>query len=107
MPSCSGRNLLYAILALQLISTLERQVFDFLGYMWLPILGNLLHTLMVILGIFGVYQYTSKHMLTYLVWCLVWTAWNIFVICYYLDLGELNRKKDKSEILSFGTGSYG
>ena len=107
MPSCSGRNLLYAILALQLISTLERQVFDFLGYMWLPILGNFLHTLMVILGIFGVYQYTSKHMLTYLVWCLVWTAWNIFVICYYLDLGELNRKKDKSEILSFGTGSYG
>ena len=46
MPSCSGRNLLYAILALQLISTLERQVFDFLGYMWLPILGNFLHTLM-------------------------------------------------------------
>ena len=29
-----------AILVLQLISTFERQIFDFLGYMWLPILGN-------------------------------------------------------------------
>ena len=30
MPSCSGRNILYALLALQLISTFERQIFDFL-----------------------------------------------------------------------------
>ena len=66
MPSCSGRNILYALLALQLISTLERQIFDFLGYMWMPILANFLHTLVVILGIFGVYQYTSRHMVTYL-----------------------------------------
>ena len=66
MPSCSGRNILYALLALQLISTLERQIFDFLGYMWMPILANFMHTLVVILGIFGVYQYTSRHMLTYL-----------------------------------------
>ena len=87
MPSCSGRNLLYAILALQLISTLERQVFDFLGFMWIPILSNFVHTLVVILGIFGVYQYTSIHLLTYLVWCLLWSAWNIFVICYYMDIG--------------------
>ena len=27
-------------MALQLISTLERQVFDLLGYMWIPILCN-------------------------------------------------------------------
>ena len=67
MPSCSGRNLLYALMALQLISTFERQIFDFAGYMWVPILGNFLHTLIVILGIFGVYQYTSIHLVTYLV----------------------------------------
>ena len=100
MLSCSGRNLLYAIMALQLISTLERQVFDLLGYMWIPILCNFVHTLVVILGIFGVYQYTSKHMVTYLMWCLLWSAWNIFLILYYLNLVGLDRKKD---ILTFGT----
>ena len=66
MPSCSGRNILYVLLTLQLISTLERQIFDFLGFMWVPILANFLHTIVVILGIFGVYQYTSRHILTYL-----------------------------------------
>ena len=103
MPSLSGRNLLYAIMALQLISTLERQVFDFLGYMWIPILANFLHTLVVILGIFGVYQYTSKHMVTYLIWCLLWSAWNIFLICYYLNLFGLDREDD---ILTFGTEGF-
>ena len=104
MPSCSGRNILYALMALQLISTLERQIFDFLGYMWVPILGNFLHTLVVILGIFGVYQYTSKHMLTYLVWCIIWMGWNVFLICYYLEVGDL--QDPKNDVLSFGTGSF-
>ncbi len=102
MPSCSGRNILYALMALQLISTLERQIFDFLGYMWLPILGNFVHTLIVILGIFGVYQYTSIHMIVYLLWCLIWIGWNVFIICYYLGTGNLN----DHDILSFGTGSF-
>ena len=92
-------------MALQLISTLERQIFDFLGYMWLPMLANGLHFIVVILGIFGVYQYTSKHMVTYLAWCLLWSAWNAFVICYYLQTGNLNRNKTE-DLLSFNTGSY-
>jgi hypothetical protein len=103
MPSCSGRNVLYVLMALQVISTLERQIFDFLGYMWLPIIGNFIHTLAVILGIFGVYQYTSKHMITYILWCIIWTGWNMFCVCFYLEIGSLQRTED---ILSFGTGSY-
>ena len=104
MPSCSGRNLLYALMALQLISTFERQIFDFAGYMWVPILGNFLHILIVILGIFGVYQYTSVHLVTYLVWCLIWIGWNTFLICFYLEAGNLDRKQDG--FLSFDTGSF-
>ena len=104
MPSCSGRNLLYALMALQLISTFERQIFDFAGYMWVPILGNFLHTLIVILGIFGVYQYTSIHLVTYLVWCFIWIGWNTFLICFYLEAGNLDRKQDG--FLSFDTGSF-
>ena len=101
MPSCSGRNILYALLALQLISTFERQIFDFLGFMWVPMLANFLHSIVVILGIFGVYQYTSIYMLTYLSWCFVWIAWNTFLICYYLEVGGLLTSDEK--LLTFGT----
>ena len=85
MPSCSGRNILYVLLTLQLISTLERQIFDFLGFMWVPILANFLHTIVVILGIFGVYQYTSRHILTYLgsYFYVLHTYIYIFIIFMY------------------------
>ena len=42
------------------IATVERQVFDFLGYMWGPIIGNFLHILVVIIGLFGAIQYRPK-----------------------------------------------
>jgi len=40
--------------------TIERQVFDFLGYMWMPIIGNFLQIIFVIIGFFGTYQYRPK-----------------------------------------------
>ena len=42
------------------MSTIERQVFDFLGYMWAPIIGNFLQIIFVIIGLFGTYQYRPK-----------------------------------------------
>ena len=42
-------------------------------------------------------------MVTYLIWCMLWSAWNIFLICYYLEVGLLKGKKD---ILTFGTGGF-
>lgn len=49
-----------AIVCLLQVSTIERQVFDFLGYMWVPILGNFLHIICVIIGMFGSLQYRPR-----------------------------------------------
>ncbi len=42
------------------MATVERQVFDFLGYMWAPIIGNFLHILVIIIGFFGALQYRPR-----------------------------------------------
>jgi sodium/potassium-transporting ATPase subunit beta-1-interacting protein len=82
------------LLVLQLISTFERQIFDFMGYMWLPILANFLNIIFVIFGLFAVVQYSARYMLAYSVWTLIWLAYNVFIICYYLDVGDLDKKDD-------------
>lgn len=38
----------------------------------------------------------------YLVWELAWLSWNVFVICFYLNVGVLENSRDW---LNFGTGS--
>lgn len=43
------------------VSVLERQVIDFLGYQWAPILTNFLHIIVVILGLFGTIQFRPKY----------------------------------------------
>ena len=43
------------------ISILERQIFDFLGYQWAPILTNFIHIITVILGLFGTVQFRPKY----------------------------------------------
>ena len=47
--------------ALLQLSALERQIFDFLGFQWAPILGNFLHIIVVILGLFGTIQYRPRY----------------------------------------------
>lgn len=47
-------------LSLQVLA-LERQVFDFLGYQWAPILANFFHIIIVILGLFGTIQYRPRY----------------------------------------------
>lgn len=53
-------------LSLPQVAALQRQIFDFLGYQWAPILANFLHIMAVILGIFGTVQYRSRYLI--LVW---------------------------------------
>jgi hypothetical protein len=65
-----------------------------MGYMWLPILANFLNIIFVIFGLFAVYQYSARYMLAYTVWTVVWLAYNVFIICYYLDVGDLDKKDD-------------
>lgn len=46
------------------ITIIERQVFDFLGFMWAPILANFFHIIFVIFGFFGCYQIRAKYIVT-------------------------------------------
>ncbi|XP_062543668.1 sodium/potassium-transporting ATPase subunit beta-1-interacting protein isoform X1 [Armigeres subalbatus] len=102
MGSCSRRHFLLSICLLQLLFIIERQVFDFLGYMWAPILVNFFHIIFVIFGFFGAYQYRPKYLVTYSLWNLLWIGWNVFLICFYLNVGVLDRDSD---LLNLGTGS--
>ncbi|GFO26292.1 sodium/potassium-transporting ATPase subunit beta-1-interacting protein [Plakobranchus ocellatus] len=98
------RTTLIVLFTLQLVSTLERQVFDFLGYMWAPIIGNFFQIIVVILGIFGACNFYRSFIVVYATWNLLWLGWNIFVICLYLEVGILNRDRERY-ILTIGTES--
>ncbi|KAG8570763.1 hypothetical protein GDO81_011406 [Engystomops pustulosus] len=74
---------------------LERQIFDFLGYQWAPILANFLHIIVVILGLFGTIQYRPRYIVVYTVWTAFWVAWNVFVICFYLEVGGLSKVRSE------------
>ncbi|XP_051527431.1 sodium/potassium-transporting ATPase subunit beta-1-interacting protein 1 isoform X2 [Myxocyprinus asiaticus] len=63
MCRCDGRCTLAVICCLQLVAALQRQVFDFLGYQWAPILANFLHIMAVILGVFGTVQVRSRYLI--------------------------------------------
>lgn len=101
------------------MAALQRQVFDFLGYQWAPILANFLHIMAVILGMFGTVQFRFRYLIfvsiplsgswvgswlrarlticvfQYAVWLVLWVGWNSFIICFYLEVGSL------SQVLSF------
>ncbi|XP_076361884.1 sodium/potassium-transporting ATPase subunit beta-1-interacting protein 1-like isoform X2 [Tachypleus tridentatus] len=98
----SSRCYLLTICIMQLVVTIQRQVFDFLGYMWAPIIGNFFHIIAVILGFFGGYHCRPKYLTVYSVWMWIWLGWNIFTICFYLEVGTLSRDSD---ILNIGTES--
>ncbi|XP_029476992.1 sodium/potassium-transporting ATPase subunit beta-1-interacting protein 4-like isoform X1 [Oncorhynchus nerka] len=61
MGCCSGRCMLIFLCTLQVMTALERQAFDFLGYQWAPIMVNFLQIIMVILGLFGTIQYRPRY----------------------------------------------
>ncbi|XP_056131284.1 sodium/potassium-transporting ATPase subunit beta-1-interacting protein 4-like [Lampris incognitus] len=65
MGCCSGRCTLIFLCTLQLVLALERQVFDFLGYQWAPILANFFHIIIVILGLFGTIQYRPRYIVVH------------------------------------------
>ncbi|EAW86858.1 family with sequence similarity 77, member D, isoform CRA_a [Homo sapiens] len=95
MGCCTGRCSLICLCALQLVSALERQIFDFLGFQWAPILGNFLHIIVVILGLFGTIQYRPRYIMVYTVWTALWVTWNVFIICFYLEVGGLSKKQEE------------
>ncbi|XP_044764991.1 sodium/potassium-transporting ATPase subunit beta-1-interacting protein 2 [Coccinella septempunctata] len=80
---------------IQTLAVVQKQVFDFLGFLWIPILVNFFEIIFIILGFFGGYQNRAKYIITYLIWQILWIIWNIFIICLYLDVGELDHKTNK------------
>ncbi|XP_015267187.1 PREDICTED: sodium/potassium-transporting ATPase subunit beta-1-interacting protein 3, partial [Gekko japonicus] len=82
------------VCAQSIVSALERQIFDFLGFQWAPILGNFLHIIAVILGLFGTIQYRPRYIVVYSVWTALWVTWNVFIICFYLEVGGLSKETD-------------
>ncbi|KAF0023308.1 hypothetical protein F2P81_023938 [Scophthalmus maximus] len=86
------------------VSVLERQVIDFLGYQWAPILTNFLHIIVVILGLFGTIQFRPRYVTGYAAWLVVWMTWNVFIICFYLEVGDLSRDSDL--VLTFNVSMH-
>ncbi|XP_041043328.1 sodium/potassium-transporting ATPase subunit beta-1-interacting protein 2 [Carcharodon carcharias] len=86
------------------ICSLERQIFDFLGYQWAPILANFLHIVTVIFGLFGTIQFRQRYIIRYAVWMVLWVTWNVFVICFYLEVGGL--AKDTDLIMTFNISMH-
>ncbi|XP_062489299.1 sodium/potassium-transporting ATPase subunit beta-1-interacting protein 3 isoform X4 [Pezoporus occidentalis] len=91
MGCCTGRCTLIFLCSLQLLAALERQIFDFLGFQWAPILGNFLQIIVVILGLFGTIQFRPRYIVVYTVWTALWVTWNVFIICFYLEVGGLSK----------------
>ncbi|KAJ8688298.1 hypothetical protein QAD02_024093 [Eretmocerus hayati] len=103
MGICDRRMFLLSLCSLQIITTAERQVFDFLGSMWMPILFNFFNIILVILGFFGGLQYRHRYIISYCVWNALWLMWNIFLTCFYLNAAGLDKNSD---LLNLGTGSF-
>ncbi|XP_067630207.1 sodium/potassium-transporting ATPase subunit beta-1-interacting protein isoform X2 [Eurosta solidaginis] len=70
--------------------------------MWAPIFVNFFHIIFIILGFYGAYHFRIKYIITYLIWSFIWIGWNAFLICFYLNVGALDRDSD---LLNLGTGS--
>ena len=48
-------------------------------------------------------SYRSHYLIAYIIWSFVWVGFNVFIICFYLSVGDLQAEED---LLSFGTGSF-
>ncbi|XP_022914998.1 uncharacterized protein [Onthophagus taurus] len=94
MGFCQQRFFMLTICFLQIVSIAQRQVFDFLGYLWIPILINFFQIIFVIFGFYGTFQYRPKYIISYSVWHLFYLGWNMFLICLYLDIGILDHRQN-------------
>ncbi|KAG5877577.1 hypothetical protein JTB14_003728 [Gonioctena quinquepunctata] len=89
-----------------MVTVVQRQVFDFLGFLWIPILMNFFEIIFVIFGFFGAYQYRPKYIIAYLIWHVVWVGWNTFMICLYLNVAGLDHEKNHVLKLDLNSDSW-
>lgn len=95
---CARKSVL-VLLTISLVLTIIRQIFDFIGRLWLPIAVNFSHMLFLIFGYFGILQYRPGFLITSAFWLPLCLTWNVFLCCYYLSLKPLDRNQP---LLSFG-----
>ncbi|KAL1286244.1 Sodium/potassium-transporting ATPase subunit beta-1-interacting protein [Trichinella pseudospiralis] len=97
-----SRRRAFIILSVNLLLTVVREVFDFMSYLWFPILVTFVNVLNCVVSFFGVFQYRTGLLYASLCWIPVWIAWNIFLACFYCNVGSLDRVEDLL-VLNWGT----
>ncbi|GLD69148.1 sodium/potassium-transporting ATPase subunit beta-1-interacting protein 2 [Lates japonicus] len=45
-------------------------------------------------SLFGTIQFRPRYVTAYAAWLVVWMTWNVFIICFYLEVGDLSRDSD-------------
>lgn len=90
-----------------LLSTILRQVFDFLGQIWLQILVNFFTIILLILALFGIKQNRISYLFVYSSWAIFNTFWNLIVVCIYLKVrpDSLHPFNLQEDTLSLYTGA--
>lgn len=85
-----------------LLLTITRQVFDFLGQIWLQILINFFTIILIIVALFGIRQRRISYLALYTLWALFNTVWNLIVICIHTRIRDVGITEDA---LSFRAGA--
>ncbi|XP_063729466.1 sodium/potassium-transporting ATPase subunit beta-1-interacting protein 2-like isoform X2 [Symsagittifera roscoffensis] len=93
MACCTARCTLVSICIFQLVFVLERTVFDSLGHMYGLVVGDGIQIIMVLVGVIGTYSYKPKYLVPYGTMQFLWLGWNAYLVCYYLEIGLLQRKE--------------
>ncbi|VDO99800.1 unnamed protein product [Soboliphyme baturini] len=98
-----NKRLVNFVLAINIVLTVTREVFDLIGRLWLPILWNFVNLLAVVIALFGVGQGRRTLSFVYCCWMPLWTCWNVLVLCFYLNVSGLHDDDQLLASLNFGT----
>lgn len=98
----SSTTALNITLVILLLLTIARQIFDFLGQIWLQIVINFFTIILIIVALFGVHQHRKSYLALFLIWSIVNICWNFVVICIHTKLYDTHLTEDN---LNFFTGT--
>ncbi|CAF0741927.1 unnamed protein product [Brachionus calyciflorus] len=85
------RKIFTIIIIINILFLVERSVFDFFGFMFSMIIADIIYLIFLVIGLFGALQFRVNYVVSLTLTTLLWIAWNIFIICVYLNIGNLNR----------------
>lgn len=97
LNSVTATNL---ILVPLLLLTLVRQIFDFLGQIWLQIIINFFTIILIIVALFGIRQNRISYLFSFTLVALFNTFWNLVVISVHFKANDLSE-----DLLSLYTGA--